>query len=163
MVITLETRKPAPRLSLSDLSAFPVWEFASDEEGIKGRDETWVRPVDSGGVPRRSYTLVAAAFRDRRGREFNGYVVVSTLLGDHDIRSGTIIEGDKSFFVPNPEAVSYREERAALISGLGLTETELSPIEFTLKVPISGMPGYFSGELRLPPPAEPREVQPGWW
>ncbi len=163
MDVTLETRKPACLLTLSDLTGYPVWEFALDEEGIEGRDESWVRPVDTKEVPRRSYTLVASEFRDRRGREFNGYVVVSTLEGNLDINSGTIIEGGESFFVPNPEAVSYRESRAVLMAGLGLKESELSPLAFTLKVPIQGISGYFSGELRLPPPADSREVQLGWW
>ncbi len=40
-----DTRKPVDELDLGDLSVFPVWEFAIDEEALEGRDETWVRPV----------------------------------------------------------------------------------------------------------------------
>ncbi len=161
--VSLETRKPATTLCLSDLSAYPVWEFADDEEGVEGRDESWVRPVDVRVVPRRSYVLVSAAFKDRRGRDFNGYVVVSTLHGTLDIRSGTIIEGGEPLDVPNREQSSYREDRAALMHRLGLMEAELSPITFTVKVPIEGIPVSFEGELRLPTPPEFREQQLRFW
>ena len=41
---TLNTRKPILKLSNLDLRTFPIWEFASGEEGVDGRDETWVKP-----------------------------------------------------------------------------------------------------------------------
>jgi hypothetical protein len=48
------------------LSAFPIWEYASDEEGVKGQDETWVRPVDAQVVRKGQWSLtVAAEFRAR--------------------------------------------------------------------------------------------------
>src|SRR4051794_13393492 len=76
---TPDTRKPAQSLTTADLDAFPIWQFADDEEGIEGRDETWVRPVDARSVPRRSYTIVAADFRAACGREFRGHIAVSRL------------------------------------------------------------------------------------
>ncbi|MCK6473127.1 MAG: hypothetical protein L6R28_15390 [Planctomycetes bacterium] len=36
---------PVEKLSPDDFAKHPVWEFCNDEEGVKGRDETWVRPV----------------------------------------------------------------------------------------------------------------------
>jgi len=42
----LNTRKPVVEIALQDLMQFPVWEFAIDEEGIEGQDETWIRPVN---------------------------------------------------------------------------------------------------------------------
>jgi hypothetical protein len=44
MPATLKTRKPVDKLTVGDLVAFPIWEFASDEESVEGQDETWVRP-----------------------------------------------------------------------------------------------------------------------
>lgn len=38
-------RKQIYELTLSDLEFSPVWEFASDEEGIEGQDEATVRPA----------------------------------------------------------------------------------------------------------------------
>ena len=37
-------RKAVSELSTRDLEAHPVWEFALDEEGQEGKDETTVRP-----------------------------------------------------------------------------------------------------------------------
>jgi hypothetical protein len=37
-------RKPVYRLTLADLREFPVWEYASDEDGVEGQDEATVRP-----------------------------------------------------------------------------------------------------------------------
>jgi hypothetical protein len=33
LATTLKTRKPVVNLTVSDLRAFPIWEFAIDEEG----------------------------------------------------------------------------------------------------------------------------------
>ncbi len=51
MGVTLETRKHIDKLTISDFSTFPGWEFDIDEEGTEGRDETWVRPLDTQVVP----------------------------------------------------------------------------------------------------------------
>src|SRR3954462_3252023 len=46
MTTSLTTRKPVDELTAADLEAFPVWEYADDEEGDdEDQDETWVRPV----------------------------------------------------------------------------------------------------------------------
>ncbi len=37
MAITLKTRMPIGMLTLEDLDAFPVWEYASDEEDVPGQ------------------------------------------------------------------------------------------------------------------------------
>ncbi|HMB75543.1 MAG TPA: hypothetical protein VKN76_04030 [Kiloniellaceae bacterium] len=36
---------PYHDLSLEDFLAYPIWEWALDEETLPGRDETWVRPM----------------------------------------------------------------------------------------------------------------------
>ena len=38
-------RKACNELLLSDFEAYPFWEFAMDEEGRRGQDETTVRPL----------------------------------------------------------------------------------------------------------------------
>ena len=46
MQVTLKTRKPVNKLTPEDLVTFPIWEFASDEEGVEGHDDV--------GAPRSS-------------------------------------------------------------------------------------------------------------
>jgi hypothetical protein len=39
-------RKQVYDLTLADFDVAPVWEFASDEEGVAGQDEATVRPYE---------------------------------------------------------------------------------------------------------------------
>jgi hypothetical protein len=137
-------------LSLDDLATFPIWEFADDEEGLEGRDETWVRPVDSRAVPRRSYTIVAADFLASCGRRYKGYVAVSRLEDSDDIFNTVICEGDGFYLVPGPELAFFGRAMADLLNGLGLSESELFPITYRLTVPFDGEWGCRSGILERP-------------
>jgi hypothetical protein len=55
--------KPIDLLTPADIEQHPIWEFAIDEEGIEGQDETWVRPFHCRAFER---ILVVG-----RGRLFN--------------------------------------------------------------------------------------------
>ena len=58
-------RKPVEKLTLDDFAAFPVWEFALDEESEPDQDETTVRPVPVSVPldPSDSTYLIAAHFQ----------------------------------------------------------------------------------------------------
>lgn len=144
---TLETRKPVQSLTLIDLAAFPIWKYVDDEEGLEGRDETWVRPVDAGAVPMRSYAIVAADFRASCGREFKGSITVSRLEDPAEIFQGVIHKGDNCYLVPNPELALFDRAMADLLNGLGLSKSELFPITYTLRAPFDGEWGCRSGIL----------------
>ena len=68
-------RKPVYQLTLADLSASPIWEFALDEEGVLGQDETTVRPYRSDGPldPSGGMFVVAARFWLADGILMQGY------------------------------------------------------------------------------------------
>jgi hypothetical protein len=134
MSVSLETRKPVQLLTLNDLESFPIWEY-DDEEEIVGRDETWVRPVNSQWIPRGSYTLVAADFRASCGREYEGTVSVSRLEDPAVIFNSVIYHRDNSFLLPDPENVFFDRAMADLLSGLRLSESEFFPLVYTLRVP----------------------------
>jgi hypothetical protein len=34
-------------ITLTDVLEYPIWEWALDEEGVEGQDETWQRPIIS--------------------------------------------------------------------------------------------------------------------
>lgn len=143
---TLETRKPACQLTLADFAAFPVWEYL-DEDEIEGRDETWVRPVNTSVVPRESYTHVAAEFTAACGRQFAGYVTVSTLDESPDVCQGVIFNDQQPLFVSNPEACGYEESRKYLLTAVQLAEAEVFPLSFRLRVPVAGDRLYTGGVL----------------
>lgn len=79
---SLKTRKPIDELRIADVDAFPVWEFATDEEGNEDQDETWVRPMRVKQIPSDAYSLlVSANFTAPNGAKYKGIVGVSTAAG----------------------------------------------------------------------------------
>ena len=79
---THATRKPVDELTLADLEAWAVWEFAEDEEDVEGRDETWVRPSpDTSLLPRISPYAVRAQFTTATGTSLIGVAWVTTTGG----------------------------------------------------------------------------------
>jgi len=136
---TLRTRKPIDQLRVADLEAFPVWEFATDEEGVPGQDETWVRPLGRTLVPEQASSLsVAARFLTASGREFNGIVGVST-FGGLDIGHAAIITDARYVFIPLPSCHDAHESCSIAAQQLGLTEDELFPLRYRLLVPAEGV------------------------
>lgn len=145
--ITLETRKPVHQLTLADLTTFPVWEYALDEEGVEGRDETWVRPVDTPVVPKDGYTLVSADFTASCGRTFAGFVTLSTLDGPPDVCQGVVFHDRQYLCVSNPEACDFEQSRKDLLTTVRLTEGEMFPLSFRLRVPVADRANYTGGVL----------------
>jgi hypothetical protein len=145
--VTLGTRKPVDQLTVDDFVAFPVWEYADDEEWIEGRDETWVRPVASSVVPKHSYTHVAAHLTAACGEQFDGFVTVTTLEGPPDVCQGVIFHGHEYLFVSNPEAFGFKESRQGLLATLGRTEAEVFPLTFRLRVAVEDDALYSGGML----------------
>ena len=145
--INLQTRKSVDRLTLDDFASFPVWEYADDEEGVGGRDETLVRPVDTAVVPKHSYTHVAAEFTAACGKQFTGFVTVSTLDGPPDVCQGVILHDREYLFVSNPEAFGFGESRERLLAILRLRELEVFPLSFRLRVPVAGRAKHKGGVL----------------
>jgi hypothetical protein len=135
---SLRTRKPIDKLSLADIDAFPVWEFATDEEDVEGRDETWVRPVQAHEVPAEAFSLsVAAAFRAPSGNHYRGIVGVTT-FGDIEIGHAAILTKDEYVFIPWPGYAGGTSGSRAAAQSLGLREHELFPLEYELSVLVQG-------------------------
>lgn len=139
MGVTLETRKPVDHLTASDFATFPVWEYALDEEGVEGRDETWVRPLNTQIVPKGAYSLtVAADFKASCGRTFSGFVGVTTApirsSETVTIMGGVILHGTNYLPIPTPKGSFFQKARESL----GLSDSELYPITYTLRVFIEG-------------------------
>jgi hypothetical protein len=151
LAITLNTRKPVSALTPDDLAAFPVWEFALDEEGAEGRDETSVRPLNARVVPRNRHSMqVATEFRAACGRTYAGLSIVSTVRGHVEIDAGILLHGADYLPTDDPEA---------LMASTGLNRVELLPITYRLRVPIEGEREPRSGTLSALP-EEARWIEP---
>ena len=145
--MTLDTRKSVECLTPEDFAAFPVWEYADDEEGLEQQDETWVRPTGTKLVANRAYSHAVANFTAACGHTLSGYVIISTLEGHPEVCQGAIFHGGESLFILNPEACGFEESRQTVLGALGLAEPELFPLTWRLLVSVEGDFGQVQGIL----------------
>ena len=146
--ISPDTRKPVDRLTVNDFSAFPIWEYALDEEGIEGRDETWVRPLTARVIPKGKYSLqVAADLKTASGRSYSGFLNVTTAEGRVEIGGGVILDSSNYVPIPSREMFGFEQLKEVLLSRLRLSEAELFPITYTLRVLIEGEQALRSGKF----------------
>ncbi|MDN3578294.1 hypothetical protein QWZ03_16115 [Chitinimonas viridis] len=145
MAITLSTRKPIDTLGPEDLQAFPIWEFAEDEEGADEQDETWVRPLNAASIPLARYALSAAAtFQTVSGQIIKGFIGIST-DEEIDISHGILLHEGKYLYIPPKQD---RQDRRRFLEALQLKEAQVFPVTFTLHVRVAGESGLRQGEIR---------------
>ncbi len=121
-----------------DLKTFPVWEFASDEESTEGRDETWVRPVQTEHVPDTAYSLsVAATLTTPEGVAYAGIVGVNTADGFETVHAAVLTE-DNYVFIPWPGMAGASKFAQDAAKELRLRSEQLFPLAFRLVVTIQG-------------------------
>ena len=146
MAPTILTRKPVNKLTPQDLETFHIWEYATDEEHVAGRDETWVRPVENKAIPRGAYSqIVAADFTTAAGCKLRGFMTVTTAQKKAEIRPGAVIAGEYFVLPVVSRQVATRKDyawslkaREALVEGLASKELEVFPIHYRLTVLITG-------------------------
>ena len=144
---SLKTRKPIDQLTPEDLIAFPIWEFASDEEEDEEQDETWVRPYPAKMMGPDLYALsVAADFLAPSGQMFTGFVGVTT-AGDLEFGHGMLLHENDHIFVPSAGYPQAKKERKAVAAALGVKESQVFPLKFTLRVLLQGEVALRHGEF----------------
>ena len=146
MAPTLKTRKPVNDLTVEDLLTFPIWEFTTDEEGVEGQDETWVRPVRHSQVPLEAYSqLVATDFTSAGGVQLLGFMTVTTADG-LEVTAGSVV-GERLYLVlPSmseeralEEGLSWQvQSRNEVVEALGGSAASVFPLAYKLRVAIRG-------------------------
>jgi hypothetical protein len=154
---TTKTRKPVVKLRAADFRAFPVWEFAIDEEGRGKQDETWVRPVDCTAIRKGAHSqIVAANFVTRAGRSLQGFMVVTTAADPVKINPGAIVGAMGYRALPDisRKMATRRKldwsirERDTLLEALRESEEDVFPLKFALSVSIRGEPQVRHGIVK---------------
>ena len=149
-------RKPITKLTLDELRQYPLWEYALDEEGIAGQDETWVRPVLRNTVPKNAYSQqVHSQFTTPSGVVFEGLMNVNTDEGTVEIIPGAIVGPQGYLVIPSASredalANDYDwcvSERDALLTALDRNEVEIFPIRYRLNILIAGEKDVREGEI----------------
>lgn len=134
-------RKSIADLSPDDLRTFPVWEWAEDEEGVEGQDETFIRPVNCRVLhldPLRQLH-VAADFRTPDERHFEGIVTVSS----DGIDTGLLFADSRGIEIPYD--FWPKKKRKEFVKALQSTEKRIYPLAYRLRVPFSGEKTPYSG------------------
>lgn len=137
------TRKPVDALTSEDLAAFPIWEFALDEEDDPERDDTWVRPVRGARVPRGAASLsVAADIEMASGMRCGGFVGIST-IDDVEVNALVLLRQGEYLFV----TAGSPETHAELCAALGVREAEVLPLRYRLRVLVRGQQVLREGSI----------------
>ena len=143
---TILTRKPANKLTSEDLQTFRIWEYATNEEHASGRDETWVRPVKCEKIPRGAYSqIVAADFTTLAGHKLFGFMIVTTIQNQVEIRPGAVVSPSYHVLPVVSREVAAREnytwslrDRDALMKAVGAKEMDVFPVCYRLVPLVSG-------------------------
>lgn len=144
---SLQTRKAINELNHEDLEAFPIWEFANDEEENEEQDETWVRPVPGNVIDLDQYSLsVAADFVTASGKAISGAVDVTT-ADEFEFGHAFLLYDDRYIFVSSEKFPDGNQERNAVALALGLPVEKAFPLKFTLRVLVEGETNFRSGEF----------------
>jgi hypothetical protein len=64
-----------------------------------------------------------------------------------EIRGGVILHGSDYLIILCAEMFGYPEDQARLLVRLGLSEAEVLPIMYTLRVPVEGEPQPRTGSM----------------
>lgn len=135
MGTTLDTRKPIDSLTVDDFDAFRIWEFAEDEEHIAGMDETWVRPVASSTVPLGACALsVSCNFKGPTGRDFEGFVILSTYMPQASPDGAVLLYGGRYFYLSLGSDAGRRHSA----DFLGVPIDEVFPLSYAVRVHVDG-------------------------
>jgi hypothetical protein len=133
-------RKPIYELTADDFLAFPVWEYALDEEGEEGQDETTVRPYFAANHldPSEGTWIVAATFTLADGTLMSGYLTPPSSMERYLGRIQPQIftnRGQVSFWCGR-----LPPETARCYELLGRNASSVFPVRFESAVPLVGGP-----------------------
>jgi hypothetical protein len=149
MPTTLATRKPVEELTVADLEAFPVWEFAIDGEGEdEEQDETWVRPLAGGAVPAQGDALCVAAAVRLAG----GPVYPAVLFCDADARGievsavALLTTGGRVLFT----GADTPGEIKGSLKRLGLARAAVFPLAYCTRAPLAANGEFGRGVFGSP-------------
>jgi hypothetical protein len=150
----MKIRKQVYELTPEDLSKFPVWEFALDEEGKEGQNKATVRPYELSGAldPSGGKFVVRASFTLADGSTMQGYLT-PPVHGDDSL--GTL----QPIIVAAHRQVAFwcgvrspsPDELARNYRSLGRDAGHVFPLRFASEVELLGGPvrGSLAGFMVL--------------
>jgi len=149
-------RKPVDKITLDDLRSFPVWEYANDEEGIPGRDETWMKPVLRLPVTSLDNRIAATPVRLAGGRQFTAVLSNVDLDDPSDHEHFLVLglyrsDGEQFILARYHDHDAQRHGPQALAAFLDLPIEEVFPISYDLSAVAKGSPSSLRGKIEAKP------------
>ena len=137
----MKIRKQVYELSLSDITEFPVWEFAVDEEGEEGQDEATVKPLEFTAPldPSDGMFVLQAEFLLEDGTKMQGYLSPALQNELGYIQPTVITENGQIGFwsgimQPSQEVITSN------YNSLGKSPEQIFPLAFKSKEGVLGDP-----------------------
>jgi hypothetical protein len=149
-------RKPVDKITMDDLRTFPVWEYANDEEGVGGRDETWMKPVLRLPVASLDNRIVGTEVRLAGGRQFMA-ALSNVDLDDPSEREHFLVlglyrsDGGQFILARYHDHNAQRQGPEALAAFLELPIEEVFPISYDLSAAAKGSPSSLRGTIEARP------------
>lgn len=148
--------KPVDQLTPADLAKHPVWEYAHDEEGIEGQDETWVRPVARLPISDAGNRVIGTTVRFAGGREVGATLGNLDALRPEKTRQFLVLSvfgpGDALFNLARYFDAWYDTAGPdALAKFMGLPVEDIFPIAYDISKLVAGDPRCTRGLITLEP------------
>lgn len=144
-------RRQCYELTAEDLSQYPIWEFALDEEGEDDQDEATVRPIPFNYIPANEWRMmvVAAEARFAGGKVFPAtlYLNASPNGVENDTSKDALasyqpcvlVDGKLlSFWYGMLPSRHLEEGMAKFYAHVGLPAEQVFPIEVTAAILVEG-------------------------
>jgi len=146
---------PVEKLSEALLRKFPVWEFATDEEGLSGQDETWVRPVKKLPITTGDERLVGCEFTLADGSTLFGFLGNLSLKeaerNAHFLTLSIFVRGKVKHLARYHDADVEERGPKWLAATLGKKEQEVFPLFYDVSTFVRGKKECLRGSIPRQP------------
>jgi len=142
MTIDLESRRSIRKICAADFAAYPVWEWAINEEEGHGHDESFLRPTSLDSLPAslvRHYVVGAlATLSDGSALPACAEVHVSA----------TSVQAEPMFIFVQERQLPFGGSETITALSHYTKQVDTRPLSWTLAVSVDGQSAPLAGEIR---------------
>lgn len=142
MTIDLDSRRSIRKISRADFAAYPVWEWAIDEEESHDHEESFLRPTSLDSLPpglARHYVVSATATLS------NGSVLPA--CAEVQVRPRKV-QVEPMFIFLQERQLPFGGQEAVTVLSHYAKRPDTRPVSWTLAVPMDGDTAPPKGQIR---------------
>ena len=144
MHIDLASRRSIRKVSRADFAAFPVWEWAINEEETAGLDESFLRPTSLSSI---TPGLVAQYVAGASATLSDGTVLPACV--EVTVR-GTQVRVDPLYLFLQERPIGFAGAETMTVLSHLTGKAGTRAVSWVLAVPLDGKPAPLSGKVRRP-------------